>query len=198
MQRTKHTGIIAQHLLFLTLSFFQVLKINLIGHRKRILASLGDRLHEDPPQKPPRAISLRVNTNPPLPQQKLPSHYVCYVFTHLATINVMFIPNITHNIYCACMCSDREMLLKENVTFCAIRSDPMAVLCRSRDLTWSSRLDQTAALKRQGLLSLFSRSPIETKASPEHQKSVAMSHSLYSFFYQRTRTVWCRNSGPYD
>lgn len=39
----------------------QVLKINLIGHRKRILASLGDRLHEDTPQKPPRAISLRVS-----------------------------------------------------------------------------------------------------------------------------------------
>lgn len=38
----------------------QVLKISLIGHRKRILASLGDRLHEDTPQKPPRAISLRV------------------------------------------------------------------------------------------------------------------------------------------
>ncbi|XP_031796872.1 ankyrin repeat and sterile alpha motif domain-containing protein 1B isoform X10 [Sarcophilus harrisii] len=36
-----------------------VLKINLIGHRKRILASLGDRLHEDPPQKPPRSITLR-------------------------------------------------------------------------------------------------------------------------------------------
>lgn len=40
--------------------FIQVLKISLIGHRKRILASLGDRLHEDTPQKPPRAISLRV------------------------------------------------------------------------------------------------------------------------------------------
>lgn len=40
---------------------FQVLKINLIGHRKRILASLGDRLHEDPPQKPPRSITLRVS-----------------------------------------------------------------------------------------------------------------------------------------
>lgn len=41
--------------------FIQVLKIGLIGHRKRILASLGDRLHEDTPQKPPRAISLRVS-----------------------------------------------------------------------------------------------------------------------------------------
>ncbi|XP_065417001.1 ankyrin repeat and sterile alpha motif domain-containing protein 1B isoform X6 [Chrysemys picta bellii] len=36
-----------------------VLKISLVGHRKRILASLGDRLHEDPPQKPPRSITLR-------------------------------------------------------------------------------------------------------------------------------------------
>ena len=41
---------------------FQVLKINLIGHRKRILASLGDRLHDDPPQKPPRSITLRVSS----------------------------------------------------------------------------------------------------------------------------------------
>lgn len=40
---------------------FQVLKISLIGHRKRILASLGDRLHEEPPQKPPRSITLRVS-----------------------------------------------------------------------------------------------------------------------------------------
>ncbi|XP_012643065.2 ankyrin repeat and sterile alpha motif domain-containing protein 1B isoform X10 [Microcebus murinus] len=36
-----------------------VLKISLIGHRKRILASLGDRLHEEAPQKPPRSITLR-------------------------------------------------------------------------------------------------------------------------------------------
>ncbi|XP_060233892.1 ankyrin repeat and sterile alpha motif domain-containing protein 1B isoform X12 [Meriones unguiculatus] len=36
-----------------------VLKISLIGHRKRILASLGDRLHDEPPQKPPRSITLR-------------------------------------------------------------------------------------------------------------------------------------------
>ncbi|KAK1788785.1 hypothetical protein P4O66_002594 [Electrophorus voltai] len=41
------------------IELINVLKIGLIGHRKRILASLGDRLHEDPPQKPPRAISLR-------------------------------------------------------------------------------------------------------------------------------------------
>ncbi|XP_067345907.1 ankyrin repeat and sterile alpha motif domain-containing protein 1B isoform X12 [Channa argus] len=41
------------------IELINVLKISLIGHRKRILASLGDRLHEDTPQKPPRAISLR-------------------------------------------------------------------------------------------------------------------------------------------
>uniref|UniRef100_A0A8C9VDL1 Ankyrin repeat and sterile alpha motif domain containing 1B n=1 Tax=Scleropages formosus TaxID=113540 RepID=A0A8C9VDL1_SCLFO len=43
------------------IELINVLKINLIGHRKRILASLGDRLHDDPPQKPPRAISLRLS-----------------------------------------------------------------------------------------------------------------------------------------
>uniref|UniRef100_A0A673AKT8 Ankyrin repeat and sterile alpha motif domain containing 1B n=1 Tax=Sphaeramia orbicularis TaxID=375764 RepID=A0A673AKT8_9TELE len=43
------------------IELINVLKISLIGHRKRILASLGDRLHEDIPQKPPRAISLRVS-----------------------------------------------------------------------------------------------------------------------------------------
>uniref|UniRef100_A0A665W888 Ankyrin repeat and sterile alpha motif domain containing 1B n=1 Tax=Echeneis naucrates TaxID=173247 RepID=A0A665W888_ECHNA len=42
------------------IELINVLKISLIGHRKRILASLGDRLHEDTPQKPPRAISLRL------------------------------------------------------------------------------------------------------------------------------------------
>uniref|UniRef100_H3DND5 Ankyrin repeat and sterile alpha motif domain containing 1B n=1 Tax=Tetraodon nigroviridis TaxID=99883 RepID=H3DND5_TETNG len=46
----------------------EVLKISLIGHRKRILASLGDRLHEDTPQKPPRAISLREPGNQTPPQ----------------------------------------------------------------------------------------------------------------------------------
>uniref|UniRef100_A0A9J8BV94 Ankyrin repeat and sterile alpha motif domain containing 1B n=1 Tax=Cyprinus carpio carpio TaxID=630221 RepID=A0A9J8BV94_CYPCA len=45
------------------IELINVLKINLIGHRKRILASLGDRLHEDTPQKPPRAISLRAYPN---------------------------------------------------------------------------------------------------------------------------------------
>uniref|UniRef100_A0A8C9YY49 Ankyrin repeat and sterile alpha motif domain containing 1B n=1 Tax=Sander lucioperca TaxID=283035 RepID=A0A8C9YY49_SANLU len=46
------------------IELINVLKIGLIGHRKRILASLGDRLHEETPQKPPRAISLRVSESP--------------------------------------------------------------------------------------------------------------------------------------
>ncbi|XP_073940282.1 ankyrin repeat and sterile alpha motif domain-containing protein 1B isoform X3 [Castor canadensis] len=50
-----------------------VLKINLIGHRKRILASLGDRLHEDPPQKPPRSITLREPSGNHTPPQLSPS-----------------------------------------------------------------------------------------------------------------------------
>uniref|UniRef100_A0A8C7ZFT6 Ankyrin repeat and sterile alpha motif domain containing 1B n=1 Tax=Oryzias sinensis TaxID=183150 RepID=A0A8C7ZFT6_9TELE len=50
-----------------------VLKINLIGHRKRILASLGDRLHEDTPHKPPRAISLREPGGNHTPPQLSPS-----------------------------------------------------------------------------------------------------------------------------
>uniref|UniRef100_A0A3Q3LVJ9 Ankyrin repeat and sterile alpha motif domain containing 1B n=1 Tax=Mastacembelus armatus TaxID=205130 RepID=A0A3Q3LVJ9_9TELE len=50
------------------IELINVLKINLIGHRKRILASLGDRLHEDTPQKPPRAISLREPGNHTPPQ----------------------------------------------------------------------------------------------------------------------------------
>ncbi|XP_066490736.1 ankyrin repeat and sterile alpha motif domain-containing protein 1B isoform X12 [Tiliqua scincoides] len=41
------------------IELINVLKISFLGHRKRILASLGDRLHEDPPQKPPRSITLR-------------------------------------------------------------------------------------------------------------------------------------------
>ncbi|PWA26123.1 hypothetical protein CCH79_00015252, partial [Gambusia affinis] len=51
----------------------KVLKINLIGHRKRILASLGDRLHDDTPQKPPRAISLREPGGNHTPPQLSPS-----------------------------------------------------------------------------------------------------------------------------
>ncbi|RMC03228.1 hypothetical protein DUI87_20422 [Hirundo rustica rustica] len=52
---------------------FQVLKISLIGHRKRVLASLGDRLHEDPPQKPPRSITLREPSGNHTPPQLSPS-----------------------------------------------------------------------------------------------------------------------------
>ncbi|KAA8580238.1 hypothetical protein FQN60_005773 [Etheostoma spectabile] len=51
----------------------KVLKIGLIGHRKRILASLGDRLHEETPQKPPRAISLREPGGNHTPPQLSPS-----------------------------------------------------------------------------------------------------------------------------
>lgn len=39
----------------------QVLKVNLLGHRKRIIASLADRPYEEPPQKPPRFSQLRVS-----------------------------------------------------------------------------------------------------------------------------------------
>ncbi|XP_030623972.1 ankyrin repeat and sterile alpha motif domain-containing protein 1B isoform X5 [Chanos chanos] len=55
------------------IELINVLKINLIGHRKRILASLGDRLHDDPPQKPPRAISLREPSGNHTPPQLSPS-----------------------------------------------------------------------------------------------------------------------------
>ncbi|XP_078403925.1 ankyrin repeat and sterile alpha motif domain containing 1Ab [Cetorhinus maximus] len=41
------------------LEIVNVLKIALLGHRKRILASLGDRPYEEPPQKPPRLSQLK-------------------------------------------------------------------------------------------------------------------------------------------
>uniref|UniRef100_A0A670J991 Ankyrin repeat and sterile alpha motif domain containing 1A n=1 Tax=Podarcis muralis TaxID=64176 RepID=A0A670J991_PODMU len=41
------------------LELVNVLKVNLIGHRKRIIASLADRPYEEPPQKPPRFSQLR-------------------------------------------------------------------------------------------------------------------------------------------
>ncbi|XP_067863453.1 ankyrin repeat and SAM domain-containing protein 1A-like isoform X8 [Heptranchias perlo] len=41
------------------LEIVNVLKIALLGHRKRILASLGDRPYEEPPQKPPRSSQLK-------------------------------------------------------------------------------------------------------------------------------------------
>ncbi|KAM8883768.1 ankyrin repeat and sterile alpha motif domain-containing protein 1B isoform 3-T3 [Synchiropus picturatus] len=55
------------------IELINVLKISLIGHRKRILASLGDRLHDDTPQKPPRAISLREPGGNHTPPQLSPS-----------------------------------------------------------------------------------------------------------------------------
>ncbi|XP_046715885.1 ankyrin repeat and sterile alpha motif domain-containing protein 1B isoform X3 [Silurus meridionalis] len=55
------------------IELINVLKIGFIGHRKRILASLGDRLHEDTPQKPPRAISLREPSGNHTPPQLSPS-----------------------------------------------------------------------------------------------------------------------------
>lgn len=42
-------------------SVLQVLKVNLLGHRKRIIASLADRPYEEPPAKPPRFSQLRVS-----------------------------------------------------------------------------------------------------------------------------------------
>nr|XP_060633238.1 ankyrin repeat and sterile alpha motif domain-containing protein 1B isoform X1 [Anolis sagrei ordinatus] len=55
------------------IELINVLKISLLGHRKRILASLGDRLHEDPPQKPPRSITLREPSGNHTPPQLSPS-----------------------------------------------------------------------------------------------------------------------------
>nr|XP_061809092.1 ankyrin repeat and sterile alpha motif domain-containing protein 1B-like isoform X2 [Nerophis lumbriciformis] len=55
------------------IELINVLKISLIGHRKRILASLGDRLHEDTPQKPPRAVSLREPVGNHTPPQLSPA-----------------------------------------------------------------------------------------------------------------------------
>lgn len=40
----------------------QVLKVHLLGHRKRIIASLAERPYEEPPQKPPRFSQLRVSS----------------------------------------------------------------------------------------------------------------------------------------
>ncbi|XP_066561724.1 ankyrin repeat and sterile alpha motif domain-containing protein 1B isoform X3 [Amia ocellicauda] len=55
------------------IELINVLKISFLGHRKRILASLGDRLHEDPPQKPPRSITLREPSGNHTPPQLSPS-----------------------------------------------------------------------------------------------------------------------------
>ncbi|KAL6082354.1 hypothetical protein STEG23_021509 [Scotinomys teguina] len=42
------------------LELVNVLKVHLLGHRKRIIASLAERPYEEPPQKPPRFSQLRV------------------------------------------------------------------------------------------------------------------------------------------
>lgn len=39
-----------------------MLKISLLGHRKRIIASLAERPYEEPPVKPPRLSQIRVRT----------------------------------------------------------------------------------------------------------------------------------------
>ncbi|XP_060794566.1 ankyrin repeat and SAM domain-containing protein 1A-like isoform X7 [Neoarius graeffei] len=41
------------------LEMVNVLKITLLGHRKRIIASLTDRLYDEPPVKPPRLSQIR-------------------------------------------------------------------------------------------------------------------------------------------
>ncbi|XP_006882122.1 PREDICTED: ankyrin repeat and SAM domain-containing protein 1A isoform X3 [Elephantulus edwardii] len=43
------------------LELVNVLKVHLLGHRKRIIASLADRPYEEPPQKPPRFSQLKVS-----------------------------------------------------------------------------------------------------------------------------------------
>uniref|UniRef100_A0A8B9TZI5 Ankyrin repeat and sterile alpha motif domain containing 1A n=1 Tax=Anas zonorhyncha TaxID=75864 RepID=A0A8B9TZI5_9AVES len=50
---------ISPALLTATCLSLQVLKVNLLGHRKRIIASLADRPYEEPPAKPPRFSQLR-------------------------------------------------------------------------------------------------------------------------------------------
>ncbi|KAM4563179.1 ankyrin repeat and SAM domain-containing protein 1A isoform 3-T3 [Odontesthes bonariensis] len=44
------------------LEIVNVLKISLLGHRKRIIASLAERPYEEPPVKPPRLSQIRVRT----------------------------------------------------------------------------------------------------------------------------------------
>nr|XP_033807653.1 ankyrin repeat and sterile alpha motif domain-containing protein 1B [Geotrypetes seraphini] len=55
------------------IELISILKIKLLGHRKRILASLGERVHEDIPQKPPRSITLREPSGENTPPQLSPS-----------------------------------------------------------------------------------------------------------------------------
>ncbi|XP_066526539.1 ankyrin repeat and SAM domain-containing protein 1A-like isoform X3 [Hoplias malabaricus] len=60
------------------LEIVNVLKINLLGHRKRIIASLAERSSEDPPIKPPRLSQIRIpelmSQSPPLNQSELHTH----------------------------------------------------------------------------------------------------------------------------
>ncbi|XP_038604635.1 ankyrin repeat and SAM domain-containing protein 1A isoform X5 [Tachyglossus aculeatus] len=46
------------------LELVNVLKVHLLGHRKRLIASLADRPYEEPPQKPPRFSQLRCQDPP--------------------------------------------------------------------------------------------------------------------------------------
>ncbi|XP_068161846.1 ankyrin repeat and SAM domain-containing protein 1A [Antennarius striatus] len=53
------------------LEIVNVLKISLLGHRKRIIASLAERHYEEPPVKPPRLSQIRCH-DPPGPQSSSP------------------------------------------------------------------------------------------------------------------------------
>lgn len=67
-------------------SFLQVLKISLLGHRKRIIASLAERPYEEPPVKPPRLSQIRVRTLQTTFLCKSASQNVsCLLFTHFGT-----------------------------------------------------------------------------------------------------------------
>ncbi|CAG04042.1 unnamed protein product, partial [Tetraodon nigroviridis] len=46
------------------LEIVNVLKISLLGHRKRIIASLAERPYEEPPVKPPRLSQIRCHDQP--------------------------------------------------------------------------------------------------------------------------------------
>uniref|UniRef100_A0A8P4GGN9 Ankyrin repeat and sterile alpha motif domain containing 1A n=1 Tax=Dicentrarchus labrax TaxID=13489 RepID=A0A8P4GGN9_DICLA len=54
------------------LEIVNVLKISLLGHRKRIIASLAERPYEEPPVKPPRLSQIRVRTYLPGSQTSSP------------------------------------------------------------------------------------------------------------------------------
>ncbi|KAM5179662.1 ankyrin repeat and SAM domain-containing protein 1A isoform 2-T2 [Mantella aurantiaca] len=54
------------------LEIVNVLKVNLLGHRKRILASLSERPCDDPPQKPPRFSQLRCHDILPRSMPSIP------------------------------------------------------------------------------------------------------------------------------